>query len=145
MDNLYQEKWTHMLSLFRLFLYFYTILRLSVHHKLQNKEPSQIYSRKLDKFKRSIYSKGFTYGSAGKESACNVGDLGSIPGLERSPGKGKGYPLQYSGLENSKDCIVHGVSKSQTQLSDFHLLTYSKFDPRYVCVHMCVYVRGCIP
>ena len=46
-------------------------------------------------------------GSAGRESASNVGDLGSIPGLERSPGEGKGYPLQYSGLENSMDCIVH--------------------------------------
>ena len=60
------------------------------------------------------------YGSAGKESACNVGDLVSIPGLVRSPGEGKGYPLQYSGLENSMDCIVHGVAKSRTQLSDFH-------------------------
>ena len=48
---------------------------------------------------------GFPCGSAGKESACNVGDLGSIPGLGRSPGKGKGYPLQYSGLENSMDSI----------------------------------------
>ena len=44
---------------------------------------------------------GFPCGSAGKESSCNVGDLGLIPGLERSPGEGKGYPLQYSGLENS--------------------------------------------
>ena len=48
----------------------------------------------------------------GKESTCTVGDLGSIPGLERSPGEGKGYPLQYSGLENPVDCIVHGVAKS---------------------------------
>ena len=62
----------------------------------------------------------FPCGSAGKESACHAGDLGSIPGLERSPGEGKGYPLQYSGLENSMDCIVHGVTKSQTRLSDFH-------------------------
>ena len=54
-----------------------------------------------------------------KESSLNVGDLGSIPGLGRSPGEGKGYPLQYSDLENSMDCIVHGVTKSQTQLSDF--------------------------
>ena len=46
--------------------------------------------------------------------------LGSIPGLGRSPGKGTGYPLQYSGLENSMDWIVHGVAKSQTRLSDFH-------------------------
>ena len=50
----------------------------------------------------------FLYGSAGKESACNTGDLGSIPGLRRSPGEGKGYPLQYSGLENFMDCIVQG-------------------------------------
>jgi len=64
---------------------------------------------------------GFPRGSAGKESTDNVGDLGSIPGLGRSPGEGKGYPVQYSDLENSMDCIVHGVAKSQTQLSDFHL------------------------
>ena len=57
---------------------------------------------------------GFPGGSAGKESTCNVGDLSSIPGLGRSPGEGKGYSLQYSGLENSVDCIVHGVAKSQT-------------------------------
>ena len=63
---------------------------------------------------------GFPGGSAGKESACSVGDLGLIPGLGRSPEEGKGYPLQYSGLENSTDCIVHGVAKSQTRLSDLH-------------------------
>ena len=55
---------------------------------------------------------GFPSGSAGKESTCSVGDLGSIPGLGRSPGEGKGYPLQYSGLENPMDCIVHGVGES---------------------------------
>jgi len=65
---------------------------------------------------------GFPGGSAGKESACNVGDLGSIPELGRSPGEEKGYPFQYYGLENSLDCIVHGVAKSWTQLSDFHFL-----------------------
>ena len=48
---------------------------------------------------------GFLHGSAGKESTCNVGDLGSIPGLGRSLGEGKGYPLQYSGLENCMDCM----------------------------------------
>ena len=58
--------------------------------------------------------------SGGKESACNEADLGSIPGMGRSPGHGNDYPLQYSGLENSMDCIVHGVAKSWTQLSDFH-------------------------
>ena len=57
---------------------------------------------------------GFPGDSAGKESACNVGDLGLIPRLGRSPGKGKGYSLQYSGLENSMDYIVHGITKSQT-------------------------------
>ena len=57
---------------------------------------------------------GFPGGSAGKESACNAGDLGLIPGLGRSSGEGKGYPLRYSGLENSINCIVHGVAKSQT-------------------------------
>ena len=62
---------------------------------------------------------GFPCGLAGKESACNAGDLGLILGLGRSPGEGKDYPLQYSGLENSMDCIVHGVTKSLTQLSDF--------------------------
>ena len=58
--------------------------------------------------------------SAGEESACNAGNLGLIPGLGRSPREGKGYPLQYSGQENSMECIVHGVAKSQTLLSDFH-------------------------
>ena len=57
--------------------------------------------------------------SAGKESAHNARDLGSIPGLGRSPGEGNSYPLQYSGLENSMDRIVHGVAKSWTRLSDF--------------------------
>ena len=62
----------------------------------------------------------FSCGSIGKESTCNAGDLGLIPELGRSPGEGKGYPLLYSGLENSMDCIFHGVAKSQTQLSDVH-------------------------
>ena len=62
--------------------------------------------------------RGFPDSSVGK-SSCNAGDLGSIPGLERSRGEGKGYPLWYSGLENSMDCIVQGVTKSQTRLRDF--------------------------
>ena len=65
---------------------------------------------------------GFPGGSDDKESACNARDLGSIPGLGRSPGERNSYPLQYSGLENSMDCIVHGVAKSQTRLNDFHSL-----------------------
>ena len=60
---------------------------------------------------------GFPCGSAGKESACNAGNLGSIPGLGRSPGEGKGCPLQYSGLENSMDSIVHWVAESRTRLT----------------------------
>ena len=62
---------------------------------------------------------GFPCGSVGKESARNVGDLGLIPGLGRSPGEGKVNPLQYSGLENSMDCIVHGVAKSWTRVYQF--------------------------
>ena len=54
----------------------------------------------------------FPGGSAGKESTCNARDLGLIPGLGRSPEEGNGYPLQYSGLESSMNCIVHGVTKS---------------------------------
>ena len=61
----------------------------------------------------------FPCGSFGKESTCNVGDLGLIPGLGRALGEGKGYPLQDSGPENPKHCIVHGVTKSQTWLSNF--------------------------
>ena len=59
-------------------------------------------------------------------SPCKAGDLGSIPGLGRSPGEGKGYPLQYSGLENSTECIVHGVAKSRTRLSNFHFISLHK-------------------
>ena len=73
----------------------------------------------------------FPCGSAGKESACNAGDLGLIPGLGRSPGEGKGYTLQYSGLENSMDCIVHGVAKSRTQLSGFHFHFLSLLRAKY--------------
>ena len=58
------------------------------------------------------YTWDFPCGSAGKESTCNVGDLGLILGLERVPGEGKSYPLQYSVLENSMDCIVHGIAES---------------------------------
>ena len=74
---------------------------------------------------------------AGKESACSVGDLGLIPVLGRFPGGGKGYPLQYSGLDNSMDCIVHGVAKSQTQQSDFQQSLGQKglFAPEYVLYH----------
>ena len=81
--------------------------------------PGSGRSRRRDRLSTTVFL-GFPGGSAGKESTCNAGDLGSIPGWEDSPGEGKGYLLQYSGLENSIDCVVHGVAKSQTQLSDFH-------------------------
>ena len=68
-------------------------------------------------------TKGFPGSSAGKESACNAGDHGLIPGLGRSAREGKGCPLHYSGLENSMDCIVHGVAKRQTQLSEFFIIS----------------------
>ena len=76
----------------------------------------------------SMIIKGFPGDSDGEESTCNAGDLGSTPGLGRSPGDGNGYPLQ----ENSMDSIVHGIAKSQTQLNDFHFtgpenLSYQQF------------------
>ena len=64
--------------------------------------------------------RSFPDSSAGKESACNAGDLGSIPRLGRSPGEGNSYLLQFSGWENSMD-TVHGVTKSRTQLGNFHM------------------------
>ena len=79
-------------------------------------------------FSPLLLEKGFLGGSDGKESACNSGDLGSIPRSGRSPGEGNGNPLQYSCLKNSMDrgiwwATVLGVINSQTQLSDFHSLT----------------------
>ena len=89
---------------------------------LRNLEQASLCSVTGQNRRQFFSGLGFPCGSAGKESACNVGDLGSIPGLGRSPGEGKGYPLQYSGLENSMDCIVHGVTKSRIRLSGFHSL-----------------------
>ena len=76
--------------------------------------------------------------SVGKESACNAGDLGSIPGLGRCPGEGKGYPFQYSGLENSMDCLVHGVTKSWTWMSIFHF----HFSYNWCCI-LLIISKGC--
>ena len=73
--------------------------------------------------KRKGYNKeamNFPDSSVGKESTCSAGDPGSTPGLGRSPGKGKGYALQYTRLETSMDSAVHGVTTSQIPLSDFH-------------------------
>ena len=68
------------------------------------------------------YLQGFPHSSVGKGSACSAGDPSSIPGLGRSPGEETGYPLKYSGLDNSMD-TVHGVTKSPTRLHDFHFLS----------------------
>ena len=88
---------------------------------------------------------GFPGDSAGKESACSAGDLALIHGLGRSPGEENSYQLQYSGLENSMDCVVHRVAKRWTQLSDFHFtlkalsgklmtLSFLNFKPDFVYV-----------
>ena len=76
---------------------------------------------------------GFPDSSVGKESACNARDLSLIPGLGRSPGERNSYPLQYSGLENSMDCIVHVVAKSQIRPVDFHSPTRSKAFTKEPC------------
>ena len=99
------------------------VLPLTMHskRKITEKSPKPRKGKKNDQTTQSqafgcvqILLPGFPCGSAGKESAYNAGDPSSIPRLGRSSGERKGYPLQYSGLENSTDCIVHGVTKSQT-------------------------------
>ena len=95
--------------------------------------------------KKSIffYSQHFCPDSSvGKESTCNEGDLSLMSGLGRSPGEGKGYPLQYSGLENSMDCIGHGVAKSWTWLSTF---TFTTLLSTNVCFFVFVFVFLCTP
>ena len=79
----------------------------------------------------------FPGGSAGKESTCSVGDLGLIPELGRSSGEGNGYPLQYAGLENSVDCIIHGVLRSRTLLSDFHFHCHQRRETLYPSTPNC--------
>ena len=88
--------------------------------------------------------KRFPGGWAGKESTWNVWDLGSIPGLGRSPGEGNGFPVQYFGLENSMDSLVHGVTKSQTRLSDFHITNSQRGSPG-MAYHwrICLQCRRC--
>ena len=105
------------------FFYFYTVLMEVALSYCNAGDPFHPWVAKIP-WRRdrlpTLVLLGLPCGSAGKESACSVGDLGSIPGLGRSPGEGKSYPLQHSDLENSSDCIVHGATKSGTQLSDFH-------------------------
>ena len=75
--------------------------------------------------------------AAGKEFAYSMGDLSSIPGLGRSPGEGKGYPFQYSGLENFMDWIAHEVTKSRTQLSNFHFHFLSWCNGYHTVFYLC--------
>ena len=93
------------------------------HRTLLPTLPFQTKSDHIKPNQTFFGSLGFPVSSAGKESVCNAGDLGLVPALGRSPGETKGYPLQYSGLENSMDCIVHGVAKNQTQLNNFRSIT----------------------
>ena len=86
----------------------------------QGRKESDMTEAPEHTYMQQCYYLLFPGGLAGKESACNAGDLGSIPGLGRSPGEGNGYPLQYFSWKNSLHCIVHGVEKSRTWLSDFH-------------------------
>ena len=88
----------------------------------------------------SYVYKDFPCGSAGKESAYNLGDLGSVSGLGRSPGEGKGYPLQYSGLENSMDCIVHGVQRVRHDWATFAFLCLYLLDMNldYLLLETCL-------
>ena len=85
---------------------------------------TQWLSTFYSKLKMFMPSLGFPDSSVGKECTCNAEDSSLIPRSGRSAGEGLGYPLQYSGLENSMDCIVHGVTKSQTRLSDFHFYAF---------------------
>ena len=99
------------------------MLYLWLLHVDIQKKPAQSYKTITLQLKVGLNKKGFPCGSAGKEPTCHVGDLGSSPELGRSPGEGKGYPLQHSGLENSMGCIVPGITKSWTWLSNFHFLS----------------------
>ena len=85
-----------------------------------------IWCDKSHKNRKFGYSQRHPAGSGGNKSACSARDSGFTSGSGRSPGEGNGSPLQYSGLQNSMDCIVHGVTKSWTRLRDFHFHTFRK-------------------
>ena len=97
--------------------------RAHTPHKFQMRPKTSLKTSTRDSRSHLLLSlEGLPWWLRQKEPICNAGDLGSIPGLGRSPGEGKGYPLQYSGLEDSLNCIVPGVAKIWTRLRDFHLL-----------------------
>ena len=85
-------------------------MSLDVIHLLSESQKEYLTIKK--NYRQFFDALGFPDSSVGKESACSAGDPGSILGSGRSPGEGTGYPLQFSGLENSMDCIIHGVAKS---------------------------------
>ena len=95
---------------------------MSLESSLYKRNRSELFCKIKHIF--IIYLLGFPGGSAGKQSVCNAGDLGSIPGLGRFPGEGNSYPLQYSGLENSMDYIVHGVTKRHNRATFTSLTSY---------------------
>ena len=97
------------------------------HRNLAKSNQKQKEKKIRDRLSTPVFL-GFPCGSAVKECACNAGDLSSIPKLGRSPGEGNGYPLQYSGLENSMDSIVHGVAKNWIRLSYFHFELFHLFE-----------------
>ena len=136
-----------------IYLFFFKFFSLLDYHRVLSRVPNlpamqetrfDSWVRKIcwrrDRLPTPVFS-GFPGGSAGKESACNAGDLDLIPALGRPPGEENGYPLQYSGLENSMDCIVHECAKSQTQLSNFHCpVLYSRFLLMIYFIFSSVYV-----
>ena len=123
---MYTEEYSNVNAflLFLLLIYFMSVWFIGLATEPNRGESLFFFPYTWNFFFSWLFIWSFPCGSAGKESACNVGDLGSIPGLGRFSGESIGYPLQYSGLENSMDCIVYGVAKSWTWLSDFHSLAF---------------------
>ena len=109
-------------------MYYVLCIRASLIAKLVKSPPAmQETLGREDMLEKGIgYPLQYSCGSAGKQSACNAGDLGLIPGLGRSPGEGRDYPLQYSGLENSMDCVVRD-SDTTEQLSHLHTHLHSMY------------------
>ena len=118
-------------SLWNVYCCYRSSLSGKFRNKLINFPKSQLMLNAGKNFSSGIFSLWWTSGSADKESTCNVGGLGSTAGLGRSSREGNSYPLQYSGLENSMDCIVHGVTKCQTRLSDL-LSSYLVSSPKHL-------------
>ena len=109
-------------------------------------QSSLVHSHPFPSVQMSLFSNlcclmGFPGGSAGKESVCNVGHLGSVPELGRFSEEGNSYPRQYSGLENSIDCIVYRVTRNRTRLSDFH---FNSVSGQGGTIHLCHFEQALI-